>query len=139
MVCNAISCALVQFLHRTHFLHTIDHISLKRLVRIMHFKCHLFLLPQTKDISMWTGKIHTSEKKKRNKSHLTGTFQWAKNIYPCTHGWPENHPRVQNPALLCAAAGNRLRDAAAGLCCFCSGHPWRRETEHGECMDTSNV
>lgn len=56
MICNAISYSLVQFLHRMRFLHPIDHVSLKRPVRITYFKCHLFLLLQTKDISMQIGK-----------------------------------------------------------------------------------
>lgn len=42
MISNAISCSLVPFLHRMHFLNTTDHNPLKRLVRITYFRCHLF-------------------------------------------------------------------------------------------------
>lgn len=70
MISNAISCSLVPFLHRMHFLNTTDHNPLKRLVRITYFR--FFLLPQT-DSSEWIGK-KTQAKRKTQRAHVPQMF-----------------------------------------------------------------
>lgn len=67
MISNAISCSLVPFLHRMHFLNTTDHNPLKRLVRITYFRCHLFCYLKQIVVSE-LGKKH--KQKGRHREHM---------------------------------------------------------------------